>query len=423
MERLDGQTAENTNEDLGSTPGGEQPVGVDTPDINLTTLPDTAPSDDAAAPEAGEDTHSPPAEAQPDASVAADVEEQKHAPEPEPALAPESEPAATLPDKPNEIKVKEGEEPDADSQIPSGDTPFEAGVATPDGSQSSHDDTIMMMVLNMAQGLREGGQVTESDNKVRSITGENSKVDAAEGEQDLLPQIQEPSSPEQREDQKLPPEPEEAPHAPTRLDLETTLKALLAAGGEPQGLRERRPLATNLTIFVERWQIGPRPRTAWDILHRKGRFLAEDSRTSRAIVSVANYIDGVAGAGRPSREDLQAVEQFGKYAAERARVLEKMLERESEDGAEPVEVLQRFDQQWQQRAMDEAWVDRQDLRLAAVRTALYVGQNNGNALGEVAVLGLEHMVAEFRRKKDGGFNDPVVLQTLEILRSAGWPVA
>lgn len=392
MESLDRQTTKSTNEGSVSAPGLEQSGDADAPDISLISPSGTTRSDDTAAvKDASAVPHLFSVEDQPDNLVETGDEKQ----------ASEPEPSAVIPSQPDEAEDKSaGDLSDAGSQTPLGETQSETGAATDDGSQSNNDDIDMEMILHMEQGRKES-RTNDSDSEDRSMAGGNSEVDAAEGEQDhteenegqgdpgteqsQLPHIQEPPDPERSEAQELQVEREEASQDPMRPDPETSQPAFATTGGKPQGLRGRRPSATHLTIAVDS-QASPvtvieaRPRAVRDLVHQKGQFLEEDSRASRAIASVANYIDGVGG--RPSQEDMEALEEFKTYVAERAKALQEIL-----DGEEPMDALQRFDQRWQQRSLDEAWGDRQDVRLAAVRAAMYLGQDDGNMQGELAISG------------------------------------
>lgn len=414
----DRQATERTNQGLIPASGEE----ANKQDTGVVSLSGPASADGTTAPpDAHASLYPPPTEDQPDTLIAIGEEKQ----------APESEPPAMIPSEPDEARANSTDrESDAGPQIWLGETQSESGLTTNGGSQSN-DDEILAMIQAMERG-RERGRVNDSDSEVGSMARGNSELDGAKGDEDHSEknegqgsseweQIQPPLSQEpldseheaQESQTTLQFELDDDLQNPMKSEPETSQHIVSATGTEFQGLRERQPPANNLSIAIYSQTspvtvMGARSRHVQDIILQKGQFLDERTRTTRAIASAAKYVDGVGG--RPSREVMEALEEFRAYTAKRVQILEEMLE-----SKEPMEVLRRFDQQWQKMSTEEAWEDRQDLRLAAVRAAMHFGREGGGTDGALAVMVFEHKVAEAQEKL--GNDDPVALQTLKILRA------
>ncbi|ROV92355.1 hypothetical protein VMCG_09143 [Cytospora schulzeri] len=428
------QTTGSTNEAGDSAPVDEQSVATDSTSMDKVSLPGTTPSDDAAAPpeDAGEDPHSPSAEAQPESLVAAGDEEE----------ASETESSTTLSIQPDEAKDEStGEDEGVSSQSPPGKTLSGAEVAMDDEALPVGFDTDMEMFLQMETN-QETTQQKEDDNREDGVVVEgNSGINTAVREEDhaeenenvqgdpgtehtVLPHIQKPSLFDEPQSQELQLKLEDALQAPMKLDPGSPQQGIQPAGSELQGLRSRRPSANNLTISVDKQTSPPvaavndrHRRTARDLLLQKGHLLAEDTQLSRTMTSVANYIDGVGG--RPSSEELEEFEAFKTYTAQRAKLLEGVLEGEEE----PLAAMRRFDERWRDKAIvdddADAWGGtRQDLRLAAVRAALHFRHEYGSIQSEIAIMYFEHRVAGLRKRLGAEVDDPVALQTLDILGSS-----
>lgn len=422
---LGGQTAESPSDALVSASVDEQSEIAATKTISLVSPPDATPSDGATAPEdTGKGPLSPSIAAQPETS-AATVDEQQ---------ASESGPPTTLASQPDEAEDKSAEGGvGVGPQPSSGDTTSETKVATDDEAQPMDFDTGLEAALPIEKG-REAGQMHD-DNMEHGIMAKGaSELDAAErrgeedseengkdpegpeAEQTLFPHAQEPPDLEQPRSQELQLETANASPTPLGSDPETPPGGLQAAGAKLDGLSARRPSANNLTVVVDSQPnpataVNGRHRTARDLLLQKSHLLGEDARISMTLASIANYIDG-AGA-RPSREEMEEFDEFKAFTAQRAKILEEAL-----DGGEPLAAMRRFDERWGQRAMDDAWGARQDLRLAAVRAALHFKHDFGSIQAELAILYFEHRVASLRKRLGDDLDDPVALQTLDILGSA-----
>lgn len=370
MPNIGSQTTESTNEAFVSAPVGEQPPEA----ADATTTSPVSPG--GTTPSDGAGPHSPSTEAQPETSVAAGDEQQ----------ASESEPPTTLPSQPDEAKDKSAEEDaGAGSQPSSGETQSEAIVTTDDEAEPMDFDTDMEMVLQMEKG-RETSQIHDDDTEDGITVGGHSGPDASEREEDHFEENEEGQD-----------------------DPETEQVLLSHIQEPPDGLRVRRqPSASNLTVAVNSQ---PSP-AARDLLLQKRHLLGEDARISGTIASVANYIDGVGG--MPSREEMEEFHEFRAFTAQRAKMLEEALG----GGGEPLAAMQGFDERWRERSMDDAWGARQDLRLAAVRALLYFRHDFGSQNADFAILYFEHRVVNLRKKLGDDFDDPVALQTLDILGSA-----
>lgn len=423
--KLGGQTAESSSDALVSASVDEQSEDSETRNISFVSPPDTTPSDGATAPEGtGKDPLSPSTAAQPETS-AATVDEQQ---------ASESGPPTTLASQPDEAEDRSAEgDVGMGTQPPSGDTTSGTKVATDDEAQPMDFDTGLEAALQIEKG-REAGQMHD-DNTENGImakgaseldaAGKREEEDSKENgedpedpgtEQTLFPSVQEPPDLEQPKSQELQLETKNSSHIPLGRDPETPPEGLQAAVGKLDGLSARRPSANNLTIAVDSQPnpataVNGRHRTARDLLLQKSHLLGEDARISMTLKSIANYIDGVGG--MPSREEMEEFDEFRAFTAQRAKILEEAL-----DGGEPLAAMRRFDERWGQRAMDDAWGARQDLRLAAVRAALHYKHDFGSIQAELAILYFEHRVVSLRKRLGDDLDDPVALQTLDILGSA-----
>jgi hypothetical protein len=295
------------------------------------------------------------------------------------------------------------------------ETGLEAALQMEKGREAGqmHDDNTENGI--MAKGASEldaAGKREEGDSE------ENGKDPEDPGtEQTLFPPVQEPPDLEQPKSREL--QLPTASTSPTPLgmnDPETPPEGLQAAGGKLDGLSARRPSANNLTVAVDSQRnpataVNDRHRIARDLLLQKRNLLGEDARISETLASIANYIDGVGG--MPSREEMEEFDEFRAFTAQRAKILEEAL-----DGGEPLAAMRRFDERWGQRAMDDAWGARQDLRLAAGRAALHFKHDFGSIQAELAILYFEHRMASLRKRSGGDLDDPVALQTLDVLGSA-----
>ncbi|KUI55368.1 hypothetical protein VP1G_02725 [Cytospora mali] len=385
---IESQAAENTNESFVPSPSCEEPEDADTPTTGFIPLTDTArASDDPGAPEdAGADFDTLSTEAQPETMVAAHDEMQPQ---------------------------------DADGNV---GTAQDMEI----GRETNHTDDNDSEAGNMLEGSSRldatdvEGELAEENEKDQgegsdriSQHGEEAEGDPGT-DQSPLKSLQEELQLEQRKDQELRSEFENSLGTPTAPNSGTFRRSSQAAKTEINGIIRgpnlEREEADNTTAASGRKHrsvsVLVRP-----LLSRTSHLLEGDTQISRIVASIANYIDGVGD--MPSKEDRDEFERFKNFTAQRARVLEEMLE-----GDEPLAAIERFDARWGQEAWDTAWGLRLDLRLAAVRAATYLRYGEKfSPQHEMAIMYFEHSVAVLRERLGGNLDDPVALQTEDLLNA------
>lgn len=147
------------------------------------------------------------------------------------------------------------------------------------------------------------------------------------------------------------------------------------------------------------------------LLSQRMHLLEPDTPVSRAISSVADYIDGVGE--RPGEEVLKAFGDFRDYTAQRVEVLEAALE-----DKDPLAAMQRLDDAWWRTVWGTDWSNRLDLRFAALRAILHLKKAKGTLQCAAAIRNFEDQLATVRERLGSRFSDQVVLQTQDILTAA-----
>ncbi|KUI72873.1 hypothetical protein VM1G_08371 [Cytospora mali] len=385
---IESQAGESTDEGFVPSPSGEEPEDADTPTTGSIPLSDTArASDDAGVPEdAGADFDTSSAEVQPETMVAAHDEMQSQ-----------------------DADVNVGMVQDMDI-----------------GRETSHTDDNENEAGNMVEGSSRldatdvEGELAEENEKDRGEGGDriSQHGEEAEGDpgtdQSPLQSLQEELQLEQRKNQELRSDFENALGTPTAPNSETFRRSSRAAktdiNGIIRGPNLEREEADNITVAPGR-KHRSMSMLARPLLSHTSHLLEGNTQISRIIASIANYIDGVGD--MPSKEDRDEFERFKNFTAQRARVLEEMLK-----GDEPLAAIERFDSRWGQEAWDPAWGLRLDLRLAAVRAATYIRYGEVfSPQHEMAIMYFEHSVAVLRERLGGNLDDPVVLQTEDLLNA------